>query len=135
MVWDSEPRLLSLYTCARTHQRTSHAPLCSCVRACRIRMDAMAARLLLLLSLASLLACAAAQAPGDGSAYCLTEYIDGLPNPFFTMRPVYGEDVWPLMDSRDYMSLLLGDDAVWQHVDADANNMQGVATNVRSLLS
>lgn len=35
------------------------------------------------------------------------------------------------MDSRDYMSLLLGDDAVWSHVDADTNNPQGVATNVR----
>ena len=59
------------------------------------------------------------------------EFIDGFPNPFYASRPPYEKNVWTLMDSRDYMSLLLGDDAVWSHVDADTNNPQGVATNVR----
>ena len=88
----------------------------------------------ILLSLAGVLAVAQAQAPGDGSMQCLQEYIDGHPNPFYSMRPVYGENVRPLMDSRHYMSLLLGDDAAWQQVDADSNNMQGLATNVSSFV-
>ena len=76
------------------------------------------------LGLAGLLACVQTQAPGDGSVYCLNEQIDGV------ARPVYGENVWPLMDSRHYTSLLLGEDAVWQQVDVDSNNMHGIATNV-----
>ena len=80
--------------------------------------------------LAGLLRCALSQAPGDGSSYCLLERMDGYPNSFLTMRPSYSENVRPLMDSRDYMSLLLGESAVWQHVDGDSNNMQGLATHV-----
>ena len=90
----------------------------------------MAKALQFVICLAGLLASTRAQAPGDGSTYCLNEYIDGQSNPFFTMRPAYPEGVWPLMDSMHYTSLLLGEDAIWQRVDADSNNLHGVATNV-----
>ena len=84
----------------------------------------------LLLILATALGRSLSQAPGDGSSYCFQENIDSVSNPFFATRPVYAANVRPLMDSRDYMTLLIGEDAVWQHVDADSNNMQGVATHV-----
>lgn len=88
----------------------------------------------LLLILASVLGYSLSQAPGDGSSYCFQESIDGVKNPFFATRPVYAENIRPLMDSRDYMSLLIGEDAVWQRVDADSNNMNGVATHVSYLM-
>lgn len=89
----------------------------------------------ILLGLVGILACTWAQAPGDGYVYCLSEYLDGQPNPLFAMMPVYEENVRPLMDSRHYMSLLIGEDAVWKQVDADSNNMQGIATNVRIIIT
>ena len=82
------------------------------------------------LILAGFLGCSLSQAPGDGSSYCLLERMDGFPNPFLTVRPSYSKNVRPLMDSRNYMSLLLGESAVWQHADGDSNNMQGMATHV-----
>lgn len=88
----------------------------------------------LLLILGTFTTFISAQAPGDGSPMCLNEYVDGAPNPFFAMRPNYTANIWPLMDSSDYMNLLLGEHAVWQHVDADTNNMPGLATNVCFLL-
>ena len=110
---------------------TSHSPfLHACYSHARPEPQAMTTVLQVLLSVVGVLAFARAQAPGDGSVHCLKEYIDGDPNPFFTMQPVYGDNERPLMDSRHYMSLLIGDEAVWQQVDADSNNTQGVATNV-----
>ena len=82
------------------------------------------------LILSSFLGCALAQAPHDGNYLCVDEVVDGGPNTFFSTRPSYPASVWPLMDSRDYMSLLLGDTAVWQHVDSDTNNQPALATNV-----
>ena len=92
------------------------------------------ANLYLSLIFATFVAHCWAQAPGDGSSYCLQEIIDGVQNPFFFTKPPYEKGIWPLMDSRDYMSLLLGEESVWQHVDADTNNTAGVATNVSQFL-
>lgn len=84
------------------------------------------------LLLASLLCCSFSQAPGDGDPLCINEMIDGSPNTYlnYSARPVYPATVWPLMDSRDYVNLLLGRDAVWQQVDQDTNNTPEIATNV-----
>ena len=71
-----------------------------------------------------------AQAPGDGDPICTDEFLDGMPNPFFALRPTYTPNERPLMDSRDYVSLLQGEDNIpWQTVDND-NNTAGVATAV-----
>ena len=86
----------------------------------------------LLIILVTIFAHGWTQAPGDGSSYCLQETFDGVPNPFFIAKPPYEKNIWPLMDSRDYMSLLLGQESVWKQVDEDTNNTAGVATNVSS---
>ena len=60
--------------------------------------------------------------------------IDGTPNPFFALHPVYTARERPLMDSRDYIRLLLesGDIYIpWQSVDRDNNNTGDVVTEVR----
>ena len=53
------------------------------------------------------------QAPGDGDEYCLT-----LPS-----HPVYDSYIHPLMDTRDYIQLLVSDSddkgGVWQILDKD----------------
>ena len=72
-----------------------------------------------------------AQAPGDGVPICTDEVVNGMPNPFFVLRPTYSPNERPLMDSRDYVGLLQGGDNIpWQTVDIDDNNTAGVATAV-----
>ena len=72
-----------------------------------------------------------AQAPGDGDQICTDEVVNGMPNPFFALRPTYSPNERPLMDSRDYVGLLQGGDNLpWQTVDNDDNNTAGVATAV-----
>ena len=71
-----------------------------------------------------------AQAPGDGDPICTDKVINGMPNPFFVLRPTYSPNERPLMDSRDYVGLLQGGDIPWQSVDNDDNNTAGVATAV-----
>ncbi|CAI8044856.1 Ephrin type-A receptor 4-A [Geodia barretti] len=71
------------------------------------------------------------QAPGDGSDLCTEDSIQGFPNPFFEIRPVYSASERPLMDSRDYLRLLQesGDAYVpWQSLDRDNNNTNMVVT-------
>ena len=78
--------------------------------------------------------CIEGQAPGDGDALCTEETIDGTPNPFFALHPVYSARERPLMDSRDYVHLLQESGNVytpWQSVDRD-NNTGDVVTEVRS---
>ena len=71
-----------------------------------------------------------AQAPGDGDPICTNELLNGMPNPFFVLRPTYSPNERPLMDSRDYVSLLQGGNLPWQSVDNDDNNTAGLATAV-----
>ena len=73
------------------------------------------------------------QAPGDGDALCTQETIDGSPNPFFAIHPVYSPNERPLMDSRDYLRLLgnFAFEAPWQSVDRDTNNTDDVASEVK----
>ena len=71
-----------------------------------------------------------AQAPGDGDPICTDKVINGMPNPFFVLRPTYSPNERPLMDSRDYVGLLQGGNLPWQSVDNDDNNTAGVATAV-----
>ena len=80
--------------------------------------------------------CVQDQAPGDGVAICTEETINGMPNHFFTNRPMYSANERPLMDSRDYNRLLQesGDAYVpWQSLDRDNNNSIGVRTEVRAI--
>ena len=71
------------------------------------------------------------QAPGDGDPICTDEVVNGMPNPFFALRPTYNPNERPLMDSRDYVGLLQGGDNLpWQTVDNDNNNAAGFATAV-----
>ena len=84
----------------------------------------------ILLLISSLLGCVLTQAPGDGDAVCVEAFFDdGQPNPFGDHLS-YPANVWPLMDSKHYRSLLLGSTAVWQQVDNDDNNSPEIATNV-----
>lgn len=87
------------------------------------------------LLLASFLICTISQAPGDGDPLCINETIDGSPNTYlnYSARPVYPARVWPLMDSRDYVNLLLGKHPVWQQVDNDTNYSPEFGTNVSLL--
>ena len=72
-----------------------------------------------------------AQAPGDGDSICTDEFLDGMPNPFFALRPTYSPNERPLMDSRDYVGLLQGGDNIpWQSVDNDDNNTAEATTAV-----
>ena len=74
------------------------------------------------------------QAPGDGDQQCTEEFIDGIPNPFFALHPVYSANERPLMDSRYYNSLLQGSGNAyipWQSVDQDNNNTGDVVTEVK----
>ena len=70
------------------------------------------------------------QAPGDGDPIYVDAIIDGVPNVFFT-NITYPANKRPLMDSRDYISLLDGPNPTWQQVDNDNNNDDEVATHVR----
>ena len=81
--------------------------------------------------------CVQDQAPGDGVDICTEETIDGVPNPFFALRPMYSANERPLMDSRDYNRLLResGDAYIpWQMLDRDNNNTNIVVTEVRAIL-
>ena len=80
--------------------------------------------------------CVQDQAPGDGVAICTEEIINGEPNPFFALRPMYSVNERPLMDSRDYNRLLRESaDAYvpWQSLDRDNNNTNMVVTEVRTI--
>ena len=80
--------------------------------------------------------CVQDQAPGDGVAICTEEIVNGEPNPFFAIHPMYSANERPLMDSRDYNRLLQesGDAYVpWQSVDRDNNNTNMVVTEVRTI--
>ena len=73
----------------------------------------------------SCVCCVVSQAPGDGDPLCTDEVIDGEANQYFSRRPTYGDNVRPLMDSRDYVVLLQGDEGAhipWQQVDNDNSN-------------
>ena len=70
------------------------------------------------------------QAPGDGDSFCVDAIINGVPNVFFT-NITYPADERPLMDSRDYVTLLQGDNPKWQQVDNDNNNDHEISTHVR----
>ena len=74
-----------------------------------------------------------AQAPGDGDPLCVDEVFNGEDNPFFDLHPTYAANERPLMDSRDYISLLQGN-PTWQMVDNDNNNTGTVITSVSSYL-
>ena len=79
--------------------------------------------------------CIEGQAPGDGDPLCTQEIINGMPNPFVALHPVYSARERPLMDSRDYTRLLQESGNVyipWQSVDRDNNNTGDVVTEVRS---
>ena len=75
------------------------------------------------------------QAPGDGHGLCVDAVINGVPNVFFT-NITYPANESPLMDSRDYETLLDGYNGTWQQVDSDNNNnnTDEYATNVRELV-
>ena len=73
---------------------------------------------------------ALSQAPGDGDSFCVDPILNGEPNVFFT-NITYPANEHPLMDSRDYVALLDGDNPTWQQVDNDNNNTNLVATHVR----
>ena len=78
------------------------------------------------------------QAPGDGSDLCTEDSIQGFPNPFFEIHPVYSASERPLMDSRDYLRLLQGNgdiDVPWQSVDMDNNNSNALITEVKQLFT
>ena len=80
----------------------------------------------------SFVSCVISQAPGDSDRLCVDEFINGVENPFFTLRR-YADNVRPLMDSRDYIVLLGGDEGAhipWQQVDNDNNNSNEVITEV-----
>ena len=83
-----------------------------------------------LLFFVSFVSRALSQAPGDGDSFCVDAVINGVPNVFFT-NITYPANERPLMDSRDYVALLDGDNPPWQQVDNDNNNMDGLATHVR----
>ena len=88
----------------------------------------MAVWLVLVLSFVS---CVLSQAPGDGDPICIQAVVDGATSPFFSLHPTYPANERPLMDSRDYTTLLQGNPSVWQHVDNDNNNTGGFVTDVR----
>ena len=75
-----------------------------------------------------------AQAPGDGDPLCVDEVLNGEDNPIFDLHPTYAANERPLMDSRDYISLLQGHNPTWQMVDNDNNNTGTVITSVSSFL-
>ena len=84
---------------------------------------------IVLLGLVSLIV---AQAPGDSDNYCLMEFVGGVPNPFFNNR-IYAANARALMDSKDYIGLLQGqdpEDLPWQSVDNDDNNDDEFVTAV-----
>ena len=87
-----------------------------------------------LLSIACLVSCVFSQAPGDGDSLCVDPLIDNAtaltPNPFFALRPNYPANVRPLIDSRDYLSLLDDPNPAWQQVDNDTSNSGGGSTHV-----
>ena len=78
------------------------------------------------------LSCGISQAPGDGDPLCVDATINGTPNPFFT-NLTYLANERPLMDSRDYVALLDGDNSPWQQVDNDDNDTNELDTNVRCM--
>ena len=86
-----------------------------------------------LLFAVGLVASIQAQAPGDGDPLCISETIDGVPNPFFANHPMYSARERPLMDSRDYNRLLQGSGTYipWQSVDRDNNNTGDFVTEVK----
>ena len=73
---------------------------------------------------------ALSQAPGDGDSLCVDATINGVPNPFFT-NITYPANERPLMDSRDYVTLLDAPNPPWQQVDNDNNNTDELVTHVR----
>lgn len=85
-----------------------------------------------LLFFVNFVGCILSQAPGDGDPLCVDESINGSSNPFFT-NLTYPANRRPLMDSRDYVALLEGDNPPWQQVDDDNNNTNELATNVRCM--
>ena len=92
----------------------------------------------LVLVLVGQVSCVQDQAPGDGVDICTNETINGAPNPFFAIRPVYSANERPLMDSRDYNRLLQesGDAYVpWQSVDRDNDNTNDIITEVTIIFS
>ena len=70
------------------------------------------------------------QAPGDGDSFCVDAVVNGVPNMFFT-NITYPANECPLMDSRDYVAVLVGPNSPWQQVDNDNSNNDEVATHVR----
>ena len=76
--------------------------------------------------LSVLTCCVLAQAPGDGDAFCDVNQNDTIPAP---------GNVRVLMDSRDYVDLLQGENPVWQQVDNDRNNAEDVATSVSIIIN
>ena len=90
----------------------------------------------ILLVIASTLSSVFAQAPGDSSSLCVDKFYNNgtalIPNPFFSLHPVYPSNVRPLMDSSDYVNLLDTPNPVWQQVDNDINNDIETITMVSS---
>ena len=87
-----------------------------------------------LLLIVHLVSCVFSQAPGDGDSVCVDPLVDNgtalVLNPFFALRPTYPANVRPLMDSRDYLSLLDDPNPAWQQVDNDTSNSGGISTHV-----
>ena len=104
---------------------------------CTAKIENMATYAMWLVLVFSFVCCVVSQAPGDGDPLCVDEVIDGDENPFFAQRPTYADNVRPLMDSRDYVVLLAGDDMAhipWQQVDNDNNNSNTIVTEVSFLI-
>ena len=79
-------------------------------------------------ALCSLLSVVSAGAPEDSAPFCTGELLSegGLEHPPLSSHAAV------LMDSYNYL-VLLGDEgsgAVWQQVDLDTNNIEGIGTEV-----
>ena len=79
---------------------------------------------------ALLLSVVTGRAPGDGDNFCTNT----LPNTDGSQAPVHPSNTKILMDSFNYLNLLHPhDDAVWQQLDLDNNNVAGGGTEVSML--
>ena len=74
----------------------------------------------IVLIIARLLSFVLTQAPGDGDRVCIDELIQNgttlVPNPIYSLKPVYPFNLKPLMDSKHYVNLLNIPNPVWQQV-------------------
>ena len=87
-------------------------------------------RVLLVLCAVSSVVVAAEVAPGDEEQLCQDLRANGV-----APTPSYAANMSPLMDSWNYQNLLPPrTGAVWDQVDNDTNNPDGVTTNVSKII-